>query len=178
MLALKVHVPPELIVDSRTAAEAARMGVSELVREHLRSKNEATRPNRLTAGMPKSDYWADAADSVTSEVSGSVATVTVEKEGAALHYYGGVVYPKKKALAVPIDPSVAGIWPSEANALTDHIAMIWPKNSAHGFLKDTESGDLLWLLLPKATMKADASVLPTDAEIERAAVEAIGEAVA
>ena len=173
---LKVTVPDNLMIDSRQAAEAARMGVSELVREHLRGKNAATKPNRH--GLPKSDYWADAADSVTSEVAGSVATVTVEKEGAALHYEGGTVYPKngKKALAIPIDPSVAGIWPSEANALTDHIALMWPKNSGHGFLKDAETGDLLWLLVPKATIPADPTVLPTDSEIEQAAAEAIWEA--
>lgn len=176
MLSLKVTVPPDIIIDGRTAAEAARMAVSETVREHLRRKNSSTTPNRN--GLPKSNYWADAADSVTSEVRGNVATVTVEKEGAALHYYGGTVYPKKKALAIPVSPAVASIWPSEANALTDHIDMIWPKNSAHGFLKDAETGDLLWLLLPKATIKADASVLPADAEIEHAAMEAIWEAVA
>ena len=173
MLALKVHVPSDLVISANQAAEAARMGVSELVREHLRGRNAATPPK---PGFRKSDYWADAADSVTSEVRGSTATVTVEQEGAALHYYGGTVYPRKKALAIPIDPSVAGIWPSEASALTDHIAMFWPKNSSHGFLKDSETGDLLWLLVSKATIKADPSVLPTDGEILDAAAEAIWEA--
>lgn len=175
MLALKIHVPKDIIIDDREAAEAARMGVSELVREHLRTRDRATARNKN--GLPKSSYWADAADSVTSEVNGAVATVTVEKEGAALHYYGGIVYPKTgKALAIPLDASVAGKNPREVNALTDYIALMWPKNSSHGFLKDEETGDLLWLLIPKATIKADESVMPAVAEIEREATEAILEA--
>lgn len=66
MLSLKVTVPPDIIIDGRTAAEAARMAVSETVREHLRRKNSSTTPNRN--GLPKSNYWADAADSVTNIV--------------------------------------------------------------------------------------------------------------
>ena len=110
MLSLKVQITPDFLISGREAAEAARLGMSECVRDHLRRRNETRPPNRH--GLPKSDYWADAADSVTSDVSGNVAAVNVEQEGAALHYYGGTVRPKKKALAIPIAPSVAGIWPS------------------------------------------------------------------
>ena len=174
-MTLRLKISPDLLIPANKAAEAARLGMSECVREHLRRRNETRPPSRY--GLPKSNYWADAADSVTSEVSGNVAAVTVEQEGAALHYYGGTVHPKRgKALAIPIDPSVAGIWPSEANALTDHIAMIWPKNSTHGFLKDAETNELLWLLVPRATIPADPTVMPTDDEIVNAAMDAVLEA--
>lgn len=64
--------------------------------------------------FPKSNYYSESADSVTTKVSGDSATVSIEKEGAALHYYGGTVRPKRgKALAIPLDPDVASICPSE-----------------------------------------------------------------
>lgn len=175
MLSLKVQIMQDLPISAKEAAEAARFGMSECVREHLRRRNDTRASNRY--GLPKSSFWADAADSVTSEVHGNVAAVTVEKEGAALHYYGGTVHPKKKALAIPVNPSVAGIWPSEANAITDHIAIMWPKNSSHGFLKDAESNELLWLLVPQATIPADPTVMPTDDEIVGAAEDFILEAM-
>ena len=101
--------------------------------------------------------------------------VEIEKEGLALHYEGGTVYPKKKALAIPIDPSVADIWPSEASGIAtgDGYAMIWPKGSNHGFIKDAETNDLLWLLVPKATIPADKTVLPEEETILSAAEAAI-----
>ena len=116
---------------------------------------------------------------------GDVARVEVDKPGIALHYEGGTVYPKagKKALAIPIDPSVAGIWPSEASGIgtggadDEPYALIWPKGSNHGFIKDTETNDLLWVLVPKATIPADPSVLPSDGEILGAAEDAVWEAV-
>ena len=158
-MTLRLKISPDLLIPANMAAEAARLGMSECVREHLRRRNGTRPPSRY--GLPKSNYWADAADSVTSEVSGNVAAVNVEQEGAALHYFGGTVHPKKKALAIPIDPSVAGIW---------------PKNSAHGFLKDAETNELLWLLVPRATIPADPTVMPTDGEIVNAAMDAVLEA--
>lgn len=167
MLTFKVKVPDNLVISAQDAADAAAFGVTELITQHLRDRN-ASSTHR--AGFPKSDYWADAADSVQTTVSGSKATVTIEKEGVALHYEGGTVYPKKKALAIPLDPVVADIWPSEAGGELD---VFWPKNSSHGFLKDPETSDLLWLLVPKATIPADRTVLPEDAAIEQAALDAI-----
>ncbi len=51
--------------------------------------------------------------------------------------------------------------------------MIWPKGSNHGFIKDNERNELLWLLVPKATIPADPDVLPTDDEILTAAENAV-----
>ena len=166
----------QLIPDAHTAAEAAVRGVETLIIDHLRKKNDGTQPNRW--GMPKSNYYADASKNVEASVSGATVRVEIEHPGLAMHYEGGTVYPKKKALAIPIDPSVAGIWPSEANAFAneDEYALIWPKNSSHGFIKDVERNELLWILLPKATIKADKTVLPDDNATLKAAEEAVWEA--
>ena len=166
-------LPPD-----RVLAEAAARGVEVAVRRHLRRKNSSSSRRE---GFPKSNYWADAAETVSvASVSGSHATVEVAKEGAALHYHGGVVLPKKKALAIPLDPAVAAIWPSEhagyatgGSGDDGATAPIWPKGSNHGFIKDTETGDLLWLLVPKATIHADPSVLPEEGEMRQAAEDAM-----
>ena len=167
MLTFKVKVPDNLVISAQDAAEAVKLAVEELITQHLidRDASAQHRP-----GFPKSDYWKDAAESVTSTVSGSKVTIDIPKEGAYLHFYGGTVYPKKKALAIPIDPAVADIWPSEAGGELD---VFWPKNASHGFLKDPETSDLLWLLVPKATIPADRTVLPEDAAIEQAVLDAI-----
>ena len=169
----RIILPPDLIPAKQQAAEAVADRMSGLVRRHLRDRNASRPANQY--GLPKTNYYDDAAESVTTEVSGNVASVVIDKEGVALHYEGGTVYPKKKALAVPIDPAVAGIWPSEANALAneDEYALIWPKNSAHGFIKDVEQNQLLWLLIPKATIPADPTVLPTEDEFSNAAMDAV-----
>lgn len=169
-LVYNVKVPKDLVISDKEAAEAAALGVSELVVQHLRDKNAATtRPD----GFPKTDYYADAADSVTTQVSGGKAIVTIEKEGVALHYWGGTVHPKKKALAIPIDPSVAGIWPSEHGG---ELAVVWKKGERSGLLMEDDKA--LYRLVHSATVPADKSVLPTDDDIERAATDAIEGAVA
>ena len=173
---LRLIDPERLIPDAHVAAEAAVRGVEALIIEHLRKKNDGTKPNRNV--LLKTNYYADAAKNVEASVDGATVRVEIDHPGLAMHYEGGTVYPKKKALAIPIDASVAGIWPSEANAYAneDEYALIWPKNSSHGFIKDVEQNQLLWLLIPKATIPADKSVLPTDEETLKTAEEAVWEA--
>lgn len=177
VLKLRLRSPERLVGDARTLAEAAARGLEVCVRRHLRAK-DLTASHR--PGFPRSGYYADAARDVEASVEGTLAAVEASKEGLALHYEGGTVYPRKKALAIPVDPSVADIWPSEANALAtgDGYALVWPRGSDHGFIKDAETNDLLWLLVPKATIKADPTVFPTDAELLDAAEAAIWSALA
>ena len=107
-------------------------------------------------------------------MKGNRGEITIEKEGAALHYFGATVLPKKKALAIPLSPLVQDIWPSEQPS---GLELFWPKNSPHGFLKDKDTSELLYLLVSKATIPADKTVLPEDADILKAAEEAIWEAI-
>lgn len=160
--------PESLIPDAHVAAEAAVRGVEALIIEHLRKKNDGTRPNRW--GMPKTNYYADAAKNVEASVDGATVRVEIDHPGLAMHYEGGTVYPKKKALALPIDPAVAGIWPSEYSQ--DHKLFKTPG----GALGDADTGKILYILLPKATIPADKSVLPTDEETLKTAEEAVWEA--
>ena len=168
---LTVTIPPaqlrDFIPSAETLAEAMGRGVFNLVKGHLAERNGRTsrRP-----GFPKSNYWADAAKSVREPtISGSTATIEIDKEGVALHYYGGTVKPKKKALAIPLSPLVADIWPSEA---PDNLDLFWPKNSSHGFLKDANTSELLYLLVSRVTIPADPTVLPEEGKIAGAALDA------
>lgn len=166
---LRLIDPESLIPDAHVAAEAAVRGVEALIIEHLRKKNDGTKPNRY--GLPKTNYYADAAKNVEASVDGATIRVEIDHPGLAMHYEGGTVYPKKKALALPIDPAVAGIWPSEYSR--DHQLFKTPG----GALGDADTGKILYILLPKATIPADPSVLPTDTEIFGAVEEALMEAV-
>ena len=166
---LRLIDPEGLIPDAHVAAEAAVRGVEVLIIDHLRKKNDGTQPNRY--GLPKTKYYADAAKNVEASVDGATVRVEIDHPGISMHYEGGTVYPKKKALALPIDPAVAGIWPSEYSR--DHKLFKTPG----GALGDADTGKILYILLPKATIKADKSVLPTDAEIFGAVEEALMEAV-
>lgn len=165
---LRLIDPERLIPDAHVAAEAAVRGVEALIIEHLQKKNDGTKPNRY--GLPKTNYYADAAKNVEASVDGATVRVEIDHPGLAMHYEGGTVYPKKKALALPIDPAVAGIWPSEYSQ--DHKLFKTPG----GALGDADTGKILYILLPKATIKADKSVLPTDEETLKTAEEAVWEA--
>ena len=77
----------------------------------------------------------------------------------------------QKALAIPIDASVAGIWPSEYSR--DHKLFKTPG----GALGDADTGKILYILLPKATIPEDKTVLPDDAAIFNAVENALMEAV-
>lgn len=165
---LRLIDPERLIPDAHVAAEAAVRGVEALIIEHLRKKDDGTKPDRR--GMPKTNYYADAAKNVEASVDGATVRVEIDHPGISLHYEGGTVYPKKKALAIPIDPAVAGIWPSEYSQ--DHKLFKTPG----GALGDAETGKILYILLPKATIPADKSVLPTDEETLKTAEEAVWEA--
>ena len=173
----------DLLPSDSILAQAGARGVSNLIVRHLRGRPANRR------GFPSSNYWADAADSVSVVPSGgSSATVEIAKEGVALHYEGGTVLPRDggKALAIPLAAQVYGKNPSEWSGFQrgdeadsdDILQMFWPKNSSHGFLKERDSGELLYLLVPRATIRADKTVLPTDDELLAAAEEGIMEACA
>ena len=172
----RIILPHDFIPDGRMTAERAGMRVADLIIKHLRKKNDQTEPNKF--GLPKTNYYADAAGTVQYETNGnkfevSVGTDSTDKDtpgiGIALHYHGGTVYPKKKALAMPIDPAVAGIWPSEYG--DQHQLFFTPA----GAVGDKDTGHILWFLLPKATIPADPTVLPTDDEICDAATLGLGQ---
>ena len=170
MRIVRAILPPDFIPGDRLTAERAGLRVADLVIKHLRKKNGETKPSPF--GLPKSNYYDEASDTVQTETSGNTFVVSVGTDstdrnapglGISLHYEGGTVYPKKKALAMPINPAVARIWPSEYSQ--SHKLFKTPA----GALGDAETGEILYILLPKATIPADPTVLPTDEEIADAA---------
>ncbi len=181
-MTLTLTIPPaeadKILPPEKDLADAAAYGMEVAIIRHLNDKDTSTAPNRH--GLPKSHYYSEVAKTVRGTSAANRATVEIGPDnenvpgnGIALHFYGGTVYPKKKALAIPINPVVAGMWPAEANDLTDSIVMFWPKGSSHGFLKDKTTGDLLWMLVPKATIPADPTVLPSDDALVAAAERAV-----
>lgn len=164
-------LPPE-----RELAQAAGRGVSNAVKRHLVDRDRSSRP---ADGMPRTGYYGDAANSVTTEVSGKSAVITIHKEGIALHYYGGVVYPTggRKALAIPKAPATAGRRPAELDAGRQRLALVWPKGATAGTLRDKETGEVFYLLVAKATIPSDQSVLPSEAALMDAGSAAIERAL-
>jgi hypothetical protein len=164
---LTVTIPPaqlrDFIPSAETLAEAMGSGVFNLVKGHLAARDK--RPSRRS-GFPKSHYWAEAATAVHGPtVSGSTATIEIDKEGVALHYYGGTVKPNKaKALAIPLSPLVADIYPSEKGEL-DLI-----KTKKNAFLADPTTKEFLYLLVPQVTIPADPTVLPEEGKLVAAAL--------
>lgn len=172
MRIVRAILPPDFIPGDRLTAERAGLRVADLVIKHLRKKNGETKPSPF--GLPKLNYYDAASDTVQTETSGNTFVVSVGTDstdrnapglGIALHYHGGTVYPTggKKALAMPINQAVARIWPSEYSQ--SHKLFKTPA----GALGDAETGEILYILLPKATIPADPTVLPTDEEIADAA---------
>ena len=159
--------------NDRVALEAAGRGAFNLVKRHLVKRN-LSRPKR--GDFPHSGYWAKR--KVSSRVSGTAAVVEVGApgDGVALHYYGGTVRPRagRKYLAIPQDRSVWNVKPSEYRG---KLFMKRKKGAKSGVICDRKTGKTLWLLVPKATIKADKTVLPEMSEIVVAAQKAATAAV-
>ena len=169
-LDLKITVPADILASDHELAQAAGRGVSNAVKRHLVERDARGRSD----GLPRTGYYGDAASGVTTEVNGSRAVVTIHKEGVALHYYGGVVYPTDaKALAIPKSIQGAGKRPAEADPDHTKFALVWPKGKTAGTLRDKETDEVVYLLVSKAKIKEDKTVLPTDAELESAGMSAM-----
>lgn len=170
-LDLKITVPADILASDHELAQAAGRGVSNAVKRHLVERDSRGRSD----GLPRTGYYGDAASGVTTEVSGSRAVVTIHKEGVALHYYGGVVYPTSghKALAIPKSIQGAGKRPAEADPDHTKFALVWPKGSTTGTLRDKETDEVVYLLVPKATIPEDKTILPTEDEMQSAGMAAM-----
>lgn len=173
-MTLKIHISPavDVLPPAEELADAGRSGVEVLVKNHLIARN-GSRPQR--GAMPKTNFYDDAARSVTSRVNGNKAEVTINQVGVALHYYGGIVLPTngRKALAIPKHPAVHDEKPSGMDPSRQILKLIWPKGKSAGTLRHKDSGEIYYLLVSKANIPADRSVLPTEAAMHEAAVNAM-----
>lgn len=166
---LRVKVPADIIASPGEFAQAAGRGVSNAVKRHL-----ADRDRRGGRGLVRTGYYGDAANSVTTDAAGKLAVVTIHKEGMALHYYGGVVYPTDaKALAIPQVAAAVGKRPKEYDPGKSRLALVWPKGETTGTLRDKKTDEVVYLLVSKATIKADSTVLPDESALADAAADAM-----
>jgi len=173
MLKLRILTRPEdLVPPAEELAKAGGRGISNAVKRHLVARDEARPPKDA---MPKSGYYGKAASGVTTDAHGNIAVVTVPKEGMALHYYGGVVYPTAghKALAIPKVAATAGKRPADYDPDRSKLALVWPKGSKTGTLRSRDNGEVFYILVRKAKIEADKTVMPTDGELENAAIAAM-----
>ena len=173
-LDLKITVPADILASDHELAQAAGRAVSSIVKNRLSERDHRGRSD----GLPRTGYYGEASNSVTTEISGKTALITIHKEGVALHYYGGVVYPTTghKALAIPKSIRGAGKRPAEVDPDQTKFALVWPKGEKTGTLRDKETDEVVYLLVPKATIPEDKTILPTEDEMVEAgksAMEAI-----
>ena len=172
---LTITIPPaqlrDVLPSERELAQAAGRGVSNIVKRRLVDRDRRGRSD----GLPRTGYYGEASNSVTTEMSGKTALITIHKEGVALHYYGGVVYPTSghKALAIPKSIQGAGKRPAEADPDRTKFALVWPKGKTTGTLRDKETDEVVYLLVPKATIPEDKTILPTESEMESAGMAAM-----
>ena len=172
-MTLTIKMPATLPdgMTSATLAEAAARGISNALKRHFRARNQSSKHRE---GMPRSNFWAHVADSVQTEPHGNKALVSIDHEGVALHFEGGRISPKRgKALTIPLSPAVWDRNPREADPTREKLALVWPKGKSAGILKNKETGDAWYLLVSKADIPSDTSVLPQDATLERAGSDAI-----
>lgn len=170
-LDLKITVPADILASDHELAQAAGRAVSSIVKNRLSERDHRGRSD----GLPRTGYYGEASNSVTTEISGKTALITIHKEGVALHYYGGVVYPTSghKALAIPKSIQGAGKRPAEADPDRTKFALVWPKGKTTGTLRDKETDEVVYLLVPKATIPEDKTILPTESEMESAGMAAM-----
>ena len=170
-LRLRVLNLDDVLPSEQELAQAAGRAVSSIVKNRLSERDHRGRSD----GLPRTGYYGEASNSVTTEISGKTALITIHKEGVALHYYGGVVYPTDghKALAIPQVAAVAGKRPAEVDPSRQKFALVWPKGKATGTLRDKESGEVVYLLVAKAKIPKDETVLPSDDKMYDAATAAM-----
>ena len=162
---------------ANTKALHAEMGMSveRLVLRHIRTVL-VPRGNKM--GAPSTGFWQKAAASVKGTSTATDATVSITHRGVALQYYGGKVKPSGRIssvtgrpitrLASPLDASAYGKTPGDfpkgSLTLIGNVLARMPKGG--GF------GTALFALVRSVTIKKHPDVLPTEAEIGAAAVNA------
>lgn len=160
-------------------AQAAARAVQNCLVQHFRDRNSGGA--KRSARLAKSDYWADAADSIRTETGEAGATVTIDKEGVALHRFGGVVTPTRgKALAIPLRAEVQGRNPRELAQADPSVVYVPGRTLGRAFLARRErSGHLtlLWQLVRRTTHRPDPSALPDDDAVREAGADAVADAL-
>lgn len=130
------------------------------------------------------NFYAAAADAVTSETYEGDAFVRIQHEGLALRYFGGIVKPSGRPslvtgrpirmLSLPAAPEAEQKTPGDFSGLF----LIKSRKLGKAYLAGKKPNGMigiLFRLVPQTVHKADATVLPTAGSLTENAVMAIME---
>lgn len=164
--------------------------LADQLQGHFRDKNRV--PNRMNA--PKTNFWNQVANATSvTEVSETGAVVTVAEDRFRIQLFGGTITPKKaKALTIPLIKEARGLF-ARSYETKFRTRLFTIKGKRALFERVGQGGEALdrqtnvrvrqgkrtltiplaggsrirpvYALVPKATIKADPTALPSQAEI-------------
>jgi len=163
--------------------------IVNLLRAHFTALEFSPAHHRTASalGAPRTGFYSEAARGVQQpQLDANGVVVAINKIGLALRYFGGVVVPRiAKLLTIPARTEAYGKRASEFNnlrlimfgpgagALVEREASVLRGSKKAGTAKGDSIGGLIYFwLVRQATQKADRTVLPSDAELGTAAVNA------
>lgn len=177
------------------AKQAAGGGVRKLLMEYFRQL-DSSRANQL--GGRRSHYYAQTARNVSFETTDSGALVHIHQLGIALHYYGGTITPTNghKMLTIPVDPEAYGrrasefdnleiAWGRSKDGRVRPIGLVSKSDWKYSIKKNRKTGvkevagatyaagKWMFALVYSATLDPDPSILPSDALVQSAALDAV-----
>jgi len=148
-------------------ADAAGRACANLTRDHLFT----LAGQRHRTSVPH-NFYADAADSVTHDVSDSTATIRIRKTGLAQRRYGGKIEAINYShLWIPVHPDSIGRTGREFQ----NLIKIINRQTNRGVAARREADKtltVLFALVPELIQDPDPSVLPTNREYQDTATDA------
>lgn len=174
MLSFKVRVADRVT----SKATAVQRGIERGVHRKVMAKaaSEVVKDNFVTLDRQRHSggtfhFYGRAARATSSGVQGRSAFVSIDHEGIALRRFGGTVKPRTaKYLSIPAIDQAQGKRAREFDDL--HFRR---NASGNGGRLCDPTGRVYFWLVKQSTHKPDPSVLPTDGEIQEAAVDAVKE---
>lgn len=146
--------------------------VNRLVKDHLVKKNSSS-PNKL--GGPRTNLFVQMSRSTNFRADNTSATVSINHVAAGQRYRGGTIHARRsKYLTIPLTPAAYN-QRARGNRFADKLfAQHSKKGNLILFLKPRTKGDPIvpiYALKESVTQKPDPTVLPTDQEIQEAALK-------
>jgi hypothetical protein len=167
-------------------ALAAGRGAANLVRNFLLD-DDVNCPNQL--GGTRTHFYASAADSISeTQLSGGSVSFSITKVGLAQRVHGGAIHAgagpssatgtATKYLAIPASPIAYGLPPNTFPNLkfiprrNGRAMLVLPMQTAASTPRHTRNTNslVMYWLVPSVMQKPDPGLLPTDAEVQEAAI--------
>jgi hypothetical protein len=167
-----------LVASAVLTAEIAESEAA-LFKDHLTERNAL--PNKR--GWPKTNFYAQAAESTFPFSDDQAAYVVVAQEGFRQRYFGGTIKPVvRQFLAFPVTASAYGKKPREFTLKVQYLKKeIAPEGRAGTYLVRDGAGPNpvpYFRLVKKVTQQGDPTVIPSEQEILDVARETLEEKLA